>query len=376
MWAADVPHPRRIIYNSDGGNIFIDKGPPMMPTDVNSYVDEVAGTGVTTFFICPNYGMVMMHPSQITEMLGDRLGQEQRTRIAELAQANKGTTERAVVNLRSLVDAGHDPIGLVVDRAREKDLEVFITFRLNEIHDVEQPESLLVSSFWREHPEWRVGILGEPVSDLVQEFLGPNTSPIVGTWFPGALNFAVPEVRTLRLAELRECCERYDIDGLDLDFQRFPVYFPTDKGPEHLQTMTAWMREVREMTSEVGGRRGRPLLLSARVPARHEQCLAIGLDPVTWACDGLVDFLIISHFLRNDFPLPLAEYRDLVPDVPLYGSIEVEQTAEAYRPLARRLWQDGADGIMLFNFFTWREGGREPPFDILPELAEPAGISP
>ena len=61
---------RRFIFNSDGGNIFLDKAPPMQPEDVHPYVDEVADQGVTTFFICPNYGMPMMYPSQVTEMIG------------------------------------------------------------------------------------------------------------------------------------------------------------------------------------------------------------------------------------------------------------------------------------------------------------------
>jgi hypothetical protein len=44
---ADSPRSRRFIYNSDGGNIFIDKAPPMAPEDVYQYVDEVADSHVT-----------------------------------------------------------------------------------------------------------------------------------------------------------------------------------------------------------------------------------------------------------------------------------------------------------------------------------------
>ena len=32
-----------------------------------------------------------------------------------------------------------------------------------------------------------------------------------------------------------------------------------------------------------------------------------------WAKEGLIDFVVISHYLRNDFPLPVAEYRRLLP---------------------------------------------------------------
>ena len=278
-----------------------------------------------------------------------------------------------------MVAAGHDPIGLVVDRAREKGLEVFITWRLNEIHDVQNAESLIVTKFWRDHPEWRVGKHGDEILPLYKEIIGGNSEravhPIVASWFPGALNFAIPEVRALRLAELRECCERYEIDGLDLDFQRFPIYFPQAAGAQHIAVMSDWVREVRQMTREVGEKRGRPLQLSARILARPEQNRGIGLDPVAWANEGLVDFLVVSHYLRNDFSLPVKEYRRLVPDsLPLYGSIEVEPSTDTYRDIARKLWEDGADGILLFNFFTSRENRGEPPFELLSELGDPATI--
>jgi len=284
--AADAPKLRRLIYNSDGGNIFIDKKPPMRPADVHAYVDEVAGTRVTTFFMCPQYCMPMLYPSKVTEMIGGKLSPERRRQVEKIGTAERNSTERAILNLEALVAAGHDPVGLVVDRCRAKKLEVFITFRLNEIHEVDKPASLVVSEFWRKHPEWRVGKIGDPVGEPFRKIIGPRVSPVVAGWFPGALNFAVPEVRQLRLAELRECCERYPIDGLDLDFQRFPIYFPPVRGKENVPTMTAWLREVRAMTREVGVKRGRPLLLSARVLARPEQGPAIGSTPLAGRAKG------------------------------------------------------------------------------------------
>jgi len=376
--AAATKHPRRFIYNSDGGNIFYEKPPPMTPADVYTYVDEVVDTGVTTFYVCPNFGMLMSYPSRVTEMLGSGLSAERNADIERIA-AERKSTERSIVNLRGLIAAGHDPVELVIDRARSKGLEAFITFRLNEIHDVQTPDSLIVSKFWRDHPAWRVGKPGDEVNDLFKEIIGGRPEhrvhPIVASWFSGALNFAVPQVRAQRLAELREVCERYPIDGIDLDFQRFPIYFPQEEGYKHVETMTGWMREVRDMTRDVGRKRGRPLLVSARVLARPEQCSAVGLDPVTWANEELVDFIVISHYLRNDFPLPVKAFRNLISNVPLYASIEVEKSAEAYRPIARQLWDDGVDGLMMFNFFTWREGGREPPFEILNELGNPAHLA-
>jgi hypothetical protein len=362
----------RFIYNSDGDNMFLYKEPPMSPSDLFPYVDEIAETSVTTFFMSPQIGMNVNFPGAESDILGTNLPPSIAARFDGPVGTQPLSIERVVANLQSLVDAGHDPLGLVIRRAQERGLETFISFRLNEIHSVNEEESILLSQFWRDHPEWRVGKKDDEVRGVYSEILGPRTSPVVGSWFWGALNFAVPEVRARRLAQLRECCTRYPIDGLELDFQRFPIYFPVGQEEANIGTMTEWLRQVRQMTREVGEKRGKPLLLSIRTMARPEQNIAIGLDFGTWVNEGLVDFIVVSHYLRNDFTLPIREYRELLPpSMPLYGSIEVEPDPQTYRRLAAQLWKEGVDGIYLFNFFTCRQNGKEPPFALLTELGNP-----
>ena len=357
---ADEPRPRRLIYNSDGSNIFIFKKPPMEPEDVYARVDEVAGTGVTSFFICPCAGLPMYFPSNVGEMLGADLTPRaaeliQRERLGQ-AEPARYSLARAALNLKSLVEAGHDPIGLVVDRARQKKLEVFITFRMNELHGVfaKTPvDDLLVSRFWREHPEWRVG---------------------GGGYKGGALDFAVPEVRAHRLAQLQECCRRYPIDGLELDWQRWPSYFKPPEAKKNIPVMTQFVRQVRKLTNECGRKRGRPILLAVRVMPTIEESLALGLDPVTWAKEGLIDFLTVSRFLHVDEgSLDIQGYKQAITNLPIYGNIMLTDP-DGYRREARKLWADGVDGICLFNFFCPREYGKEPPFELLKELGDPKKI--
>lgn len=365
--------PFRFIYNSDGGNIFIDKPPPMKAEDVFSYVDEVADSSVTSFFVSPNYGQPLLFPNRTAGMIGDNASEEQEKEILEVGPSKAVSMERAILNLRGLIEQGQDPFGIVLDRAKEKGLETFISFRLNEIHNVEEPESLLLTDFWRDHPEWRVAEIGHEPGPVYKEILGPRVHPIVASWFWGALDYSVPEVRTYYLDQLRECCERYpQIDGLELDFQRFPIYFKEGKEGENIPIMNDWVGEVRRMVQEIGIKRGRAILLTARILARPEQNLAIGLDPFDWVENGLIDFVVVSHYLRNDYTVPIKEYRSRFPEgFPIYASIEVEPTQEDFRRIAGDLWKERPDGIYLFNFFTWRERGKEPPFDILNELGRP-----
>lgn len=371
--AAEHARPHRLIYNSDADNMFIYVKPPMRPADLHPYVDEIANAGVTTLYLCPNYGMPVTYPSAVTQMFGTGLTAEQQDHVAKVSLEKTASLERGAANLQSLVAAGHSPVGVIIDRARAKGLETFISFRPNEVHWIEKPDefpiNLLLSRFWREHPEWRIGKAGDELSQLHLDILGPRTSPVVAGWLPGGMNFAIPEVRAQRLAQMRECCERFNIDGLDIDFQRFPMYFPVGEEEKNIKTMTAWIAEIRQMMHEVENQRGRPLLLSVRVMAKPEQNLGLGLDPIAWAEQGLIDIVVASHYLHNNFDLPIREYRELLPDhIPLYGSIEVEKQADRYRRIAGQLWDDGVDGIMMFNFFTCRQNGIEPEFALLKEL--------
>jgi hypothetical protein len=85
---------------------------------------------------------------------------------------------------------------------------------------------LLITRYWCEHTEWHIGKPGDKLNSTYTENIssGPRPNPAFD-WLLGALNYAVPEVCKLRLDQLRECCERFPIDGLDFDFQRFPMYF-------------------------------------------------------------------------------------------------------------------------------------------------------
>jgi YVTN family beta-propeller protein len=367
------PNKRRFIYNSDGNNMYIHKDYPMSPEEVYTYVDELVGNQVTTLFLSPNYGMPVAYPTKVGDFIGEHASPELAKEIHP--DAPPVSHGRGIMNMRAVLEAGYDPFGLVIDRARAQGLETFVSWRLNEVHAVEKEDSLIFSRFWKEHPEWRIGKAGDPLSFPYRDILGINTSPIVGTWLPGGLNFAVPEVRAHRLAQLRECMERFNQDGLELDFQRFPMYFKPGEEAQHIETMTQFVRDIRAMTNEIGAARGRPIELCARIMARPDQNQAIGLDPVAWAHEGLIDFVVVSHYLRNDYPLPIQDYRALLPEgMPIYASLEYATRKNAYRHMARQVWENGADGPYLFNFFASRENSKEPLNGLLNEIGDPETI--
>jgi hypothetical protein len=360
----------RFIYNCDANNTFI-YDYPLSADRLAQYVDEVAAPGcVTTFFMSCHVGMDMNYAGEQADLAGSHMTSEQRDTLYDPETCKLGTSALGLKSVHELVEDGHDPLGIHLSRSAELGMETFITWRLNEVHCVEQPDSWLLSRFWKEHPEWRVGNPGDPLPEVYKDILGP-VSPVVETWIAGGLDFSVPEVRAQTIDQITEVCERYPIDGIDLDFQRFPIYFKFGEGPQNTPIMTEFIREIRGVTNAAGEKRGRPLQLTARIMAKPEHNTGLGLDPVTWASEGLLDFVTVAHYLKNAFPLPVSEYKALFPaDLPMYACIEYEREPDRYREIARQLWSEGADGLMVYNFFAAREGGNEPPFFVLPELAD------
>ena len=349
----------RLIYNNDGTNILGNRmhdGRPLIPQDVYDYVDLVAGTPVTSFFICTNSSMPY-YDSAVERSIG--CVPEDWEVDASIRPNNEHWLKygRAVQSLR---EHGTDMISLCVERARAHDLEAFASMRMNDLHSLDTAvrQPLAQGDFWLEHPEYRVG-------------------PHPGWHADGALDFAREEVRRYKLAMIEEICRRFDIDGLELDFMRFPVYFPAGTGPDHLATMTDFVRAARAIAAREGARRGRPIMLSARVPCHLDHCRWLGFDPAAWARAELVDFLTASCFFF-DYPLPLATFRAGLGrdyDLPLYAALEdgvarfggrEKRTHDMYRVAAAHCHAEGADGLYLFNYFLDRRQptewfGAEPP---------------
>ena len=93
-----------------------------------------------------------------------------------------------------------------------------------------------LTSLRQQHPEW---LLGERTSD----------------WFALSWDLSVPEVRRYRLDHLREICERYDWDGVELDWQRHPFHLPEDEAYRLRYALTDLQRAARHMVDQgTGGR--------------------------------------------------------------------------------------------------------------------------
>lgn len=345
----------RLIYNSDGTNIL---GNGMFKrmlsvADVKAYVDSVADTQVTTFMICSGCDFPY-YRSKYGRIFGD-------DRNGTLDCGCDTATYKGMVtayrNHLNLEKEGTDIIDASLRRVKEKGMEAFITYRINDLHfcDTSLHCPLVYTDYWLTHPEY---------------WLNEN----VGWHSEGAFDFAHKEVRERKLGIISEQLEKYGelLDGYELDFMRFIVYFKSNEGEKNTPLMTELVKAVRAEVEKQSEKYGKEILLSARVPTTLDDCMEKGLDVKEWIDQGLIDFVSIGVHFNGNPAMPVGKFKtDLgKPDVPVYATIENGgygyrefYSHGMYRGMASHILSKGGDGVYLFNhFFTeplsLEEGGQ------------------
>ena len=328
-----------LMLNEDDSHFFGTRSAEQMNIEgLRAFVDQYANTAVTHLFLCPN-AMKASHRSQARDAIWE-LRDGQKPPDNEFAR-------KWCENARLLDQRGLDPYRIWIARCREKKISPWLSLRMNDVHNADDIDNYIHSSFWRKHPEyWRV--------------------PGGGSWTDRALDYAVPEVRGHAMAYVRELLERYDPDGLELDWMRFGYHFRTGKEAEGAALLTQFTRDVRGLTQEVSKKRGHPIQLGARVPTLPDAARALGMDGVTWVREGLVDMLVPTPFwATTDFQIPMEQWREQIGGagkktvlaagaeilVRAYPAAEpVEADITSTRGFAASSRHRGADAIYLFNY--------------------------
>jgi hypothetical protein len=252
------------------------------------------------------------------------------------------------------IAGGRDCLQLTIDFCRQHDMEVAWSLRMNDGHDNWYPT--FCPEFKKRHP----GLLLFQDGDGGRVRTGPDwPQPYL---YATAVDYGRQEIRDRQFAIIEDVCWRYDIDCIELDFLRNPIFFrptlecrPCDT--EHLEIMTGFIRRVREMTEAVGRERDKPMLVASRVPSQVDCCRKIGLDIERWLADDLIDIVVSS--LENDpFTGPVGELVELGHrhDAPVYaGASEMQpdmsglEMADVWAGIATNAWNAGVDGMYIFN---------------------------
>ena len=235
-------------------------------------------------------------------------------------------------------DEKTDIVERLIEETRKRGLEVFWNHRISEV-DLKPPGG----KGWTKkphplkaaHPDW-----------------------VMKTWWPhGLWNLENAEVRDYKVGLLRHLAETYPLDGFQLDFARHVPCLPVGRQWELRHHVTRFVRQVREMTLEAARKRGRPILLAARVPRSLEGCRVDGFDIETWAQQNLLDILSLGS---RSLEVEIEAYRKVIGgrNIKLQPCCDDHHAADGYRcppiEVFRGIfsnWREqGADSVMTFNW--------------------------
>lgn len=371
--AARAKAPFRVLYSNDTTNItscvspWHKAGEPFRPAMLEATVDEVFAR-VDAHFLQPGLGWIPWWKSRVYPADEHYRWFTKRTGLEPDSYG------------RYMLDGG-DLVGVFVARCRLRRQAPFVSLRMNDAHHLEYAgtkdrRAIWASRFYVEHPAWRIGPDPKKHDQRV-------------------LNWAVPEVRAQKLAFLRELCEGYDLDGVELDFMRWCSLFPaaTTTSAQRRAIVTGFVRDVRALLDRTA-RGGRRRWLCARLP-----CVAAAHDPMGIDLPSLVaaglDMANLSHSYFTVQQGEFAALRRAAAGASVYlelchstwngkrlgggydNFLFRRTTAEQYATAAHLAYARGGDGVSLFNFVYTREHGgpgrgpfAEPPFDVLRLLAD------
>ena len=336
-----------LVLNEDNDHFF--KNPTELMTEeaLKAYVDDFARGHVTHFFMCP-VGQRASYDSKVWEPIWAGMDEPGRK---DSAQKPDGTHDIWCVNCKKLHDAGIDPYAVWTKRCREKGVSPWVTMRMNDVHFCNITNYFRNTTFCRTR------------RDL---WLNPKTD--FGEWAESQLNYAKKEVRDYNLAVVREMAERWDIDGLELDWMRFGYCLRPGHEAEDAHFVTEFVRDVRAALDEIGAKKGRRIALGTRVCYDPDISRELGMDVEEWARLGLLDVIVPHSFLSVDASIPVAKWKSRIgavaPGVKIVPGIdsarerfpwkkfphdlEVMRPSD-YRGVAEIFRRGGADGVYLFN---------------------------
>ena len=366
-----------IALNEDNSHFFSTRaGKPLIAETVDALVDQYAGTQVTHLLFSPN-SMRTSYGSRVWDPIWrgyDPDGPDDQPLLASLTPEGRVGARKWIHTAWALDRAGIDVYTRWIDRARQHGISPWLSMRMNDVHCVDDERSYIHSEFWREHPELR------------------RVPYRFDAWPDRAFDYGHQEVREHHFKLIEELAERYDFDGLELDWMRFGFHFRPGHEAEGAELLTEFTERVRRLLDGWEKRRGHRIRLGARVPSRPQTALGLGMDAVTWARKGLIDWLVVTPFWATAEPdMPMELWRELLhgTGVELCAGLEVmlrpypgsklfqTNSLETVRGAALSLLHRGADRIYLFNYMdsetTIDQAGDYP--RLLREIGDPAEMA-
>lgn len=352
------PQPVPLIFTDDAW--IMSEKPPVTPETIRQkMIRPLEGMPAALWWSVGDHE-VYHHETQIGEIMGDGYD------LSELEEHSR----RKAQNVRSLMETAEGPVTVIASLCREAGIEFIPRVRMNSHYAYFMPpyaksHTPEYGKFRQEHPDL---LIGRPDEDIPKGTIDWDIRT--------GKDYAYPAVREYMYSIITELFERFDVDGVEMDFNRHPAMFRREEAYQNRYLMTDLVSRVRTRLNEVGAERGRSLKLAVRVPPTLADSARIGLDVPRWIADGLVD-VVAAGVGWIPFEMPIAEFVEAArgTNTRVYGCLEALRPLiddNALNAAAYRYWRAGVDGIYLYNYFTMSPQWIR---RTLPQLANPNALA-
>jgi hypothetical protein len=346
-----------VVFNDDADLAFVVPDRARSEALLDANLTALADTPVKTLVYCVGMGGdLLYYNTAVASRVGWRKSPDEKP---------GSLMEKRIESARACLAQGADAVRTAGETAKRRGLRFIPSLRMNDAHFMVDPDAhAMTSEFWFKHRH-EYTIKESPLA----------FQPAYGN----LLDFTHDAVRQLRLATVEEVLARYHdlVDGFELDFNRFQVFFPKGRAIAGAPLITDLVRKVRARLEALALAEGRPLYLFVRVPPSLTDATTAGLEVARWMSEGLVDVVSPAQIMTLAGDMPIDDLVALAKrhDVKVYPSLyprtswrlpfpanrpdryagallSRDATLEEIRGAAANYRATGVDGFYLFNFYN------------------------
>lgn len=282
---------RRIMFNEDNTHQFCEFGSGHIRVNAavaEDYISQYKDTQITDYLINVN-SMNSSFPSKsITSYAGKFFQTVENGQKVDYTKGN--------IFFEKYFEDHFDMYAHWIKLLRKINIRPWISIRMNDCHANGDKASMLLCDFFHEHPEYRRIAHHKPVG-----------------YYDRCFDYAQKPVRDRMLAYIDECIDRYDVDGIELDFMREQFCFCVGGEYKGIEIMNQFIRNVHFIIEKYINKRNKNILLSVRIPRSPEDCLYMGFDAVNWAKEGIVNIIIASpRWCPTDNDIPVEFWKQIL----------------------------------------------------------------
>ncbi len=307
------------------------------------YFDQYLGKGLSDIL----YNVNTAIPGDFDDFWGDKYFRTEE----EGVPVDYKNTRHAIVHNKIFYEAKVDPFAIWIGLCYKHGINPWLSFRMNDVHYSDLPTGHGEFFYKAKKNGWMLGL------DIPDRWKGvPHEE-----WYPQCLDYSVPEVREHFLHYIDCGLDRYDVYGIELDWQRTIWNFKNDDA-ENCKYMNMFMEELHKILAKYEAKYRHKIKVMARINIDIDENVLFGFDVREWAKKNWIDVVVPSPYWgQTDSNMPIAKWKKELEGTGIevypgyedrtcaYDCIQTPDTLAGYTAM---YYSQGADKIYTYNLFN------------------------